>query len=224
MSVYANCCFQTAINSWNYSIILRHRNVTNSIPTCTSYQVDLIPLRTVVRRYLGITLINLAGAIEIIWQFFLKHTNNYDYDEINKIRPWSADSLRNFVSFSYFYLFISIYTAIRSYLRLVSDWFIISVYLVSLCIAIRSAQGKTSPRKVLTTHVHFIVVNYHVIALSTIYHVNYSLLIFINDSISGTQWFICFWYWTEKVWCVWDVPMSLNPDCATKLNTVRTER
>lgn len=40
--------------------------ITNSIPT--SYQVDLIPLRTVlvVRRYLGITLINLTGAIEII--------------------------------------------------------------------------------------------------------------------------------------------------------------
>lgn len=111
MSVYANCWFQTAIKSWNCNIILRHRNVTNSIPT--SYQVDLIPLRTVVRRYLGITLINLAGAIEIIWQFFLKHTNNYDYDEINKIRPWSADSLRNFVSFSYFYLFISKHTEIR---------------------------------------------------------------------------------------------------------------
>lgn len=87
--------------------------ITNSIPT--SYQVDLIPLRTVlvVRRYLGITLINLAGAIEIIWQFFLKHTNNYDNDEINKIRPWSADSLGHFVSFSYFYIFTSKHTEIR---------------------------------------------------------------------------------------------------------------
>lgn len=44
---------------------------------------------------------------------FLKYINNYDYDEINKIRLWSVDLLRNFVSFLYFYFFIFKYIEIR---------------------------------------------------------------------------------------------------------------
>lgn len=80
----------------------------------------------------------LSRVTEIIWQFFWKHTNNYVFDEINmnplwlpgialtiflrmcnrtlKKSPWSADWLRNFVSFFlYFYLFISKHTAIKSF-------------------------------------------------------------------------------------------------------------